>query len=60
MELTELDTAYSDNVEITVLVPEEKMEAAEREITEKTAGKTQVERQEKQHYGIADGTVVLL
>jgi uncharacterized YigZ family protein len=58
--LTELDTVYSDNVEMVLLIPEEKIEEAERELTEKTAGKAKVERQERQHYGIADGEVVLL
>jgi hypothetical protein len=32
----------------------------EQDITEKTAGKTLIERQDKLHYGITDGNVVLL
>jgi uncharacterized YigZ family protein len=60
MELTELDTLYSDDVEMILLVPEEIIDKMEHDITEKTAGKTLIERQDKLHYGITDGNVVLL
>lgn len=58
--LTELDTRYADDVEMILLVPETVIEQAEQEITEKTAGKAVIDRQDRLHYGIADGEVILL
>lgn len=58
--LTELDTQYADDVEMILLVPETVIEQAEQEITEKTAGKAVIDRQDRLHYGIADGEIILL
>ena len=58
--LTELDTQYADDVEMILLVPETVIEQAEQEITEKTAGKAVIDRQDRLHYGIADGVIILL
>lgn len=60
MDWRELDAVYADDVEMILLVPEALADEAEREITEKTAGKAVIERQEGLHYGIADGEVILL
>ena len=38
---------------------EEQIEAAEQEITEKTAGRATLERLDRVRYGVADGQVVL-
>lgn len=58
--LTELDTRYADDVEMILLVPETVIEQAEQEITEKTAGKAVIDRQDRLHYGVADGEIILL
>lgn len=60
LELTELDTAYADTVEMTLLVPDAVLDKAEQEITEKTAGRAKISRVEKVRYGIADGDIILL
>lgn len=60
LELPELDTVYADQVEMFLLVPSGQISKVEQEITEKTAGKALIERQEELRYGIADGEVVLL
>lgn len=60
LELTELDTAYADTVEMTLLVPAAVIDKAEQEITEKTAGRVKISRVEKVRYGIADGEIILL
>ena len=44
MELPEQNSEYGENVELTYTVPEEKAAAFEREITEKTGGKSKVDR----------------
>ena len=58
--LTELDTQYADDVEMILLVPETVIEQAEQEITEKTAGKAVIDRQDRLHSAIADGEIILL
>lgn len=60
MELSELDTVYADQVEMILLVPSGQVDRVEKEITEKTAGKAVLERQEELRYGVADGEVILL
>ncbi len=57
-ELFELDTQYGSDVEMILLVPEERIEAVEKEITEKTAGRAVLERDDREIYGIADGEYV--
>lgn len=60
LELPELDTVYADQVEMFLLVPSGQINKVEKEITEKTAGKALIERQEELRYGAADGEVILL
>lgn len=60
MDLTELDTVYTDMVETLLLVPEEKLGKIEQEVTEKTAGRAKMERISEVRYGIADGEVIIL
>lgn len=60
MKLTELHTEYADDVQMILLVPEGAADQAEKEITEKTAGKAVIDRQDKLYYGVAGGEVVLL
>ncbi len=55
----ELEISYADGVEEILLVQEEQIEAAEQEITEKTAGRATLERLDRVRYGVADGQVVL-
>lgn len=59
MELTELDTVYADQVEMSLLIPADRIDGVEREITDRTAGKAVLERQEELRYGLADGEVIL-
>ena len=54
-QLIELDTVYADNVEYVLLVPEEKREQIEKEITEKTAGKAGLEWLEEVRFGVSEG-----
>lgn len=59
MELTELDTVYSDGVEMYLLVPEDAADRFEADVVEKTAGKAKIDRQDEVRYGVADGKVVI-
>lgn len=59
MELTELDTVYSDGVEMYLLVPEDAADRFEADVVEKTAGKARIDRQDEVRYGVADGKVVI-
>ncbi len=56
---TELDTAYEDNVHMTLLIPEGEWETAEKEITEKTAGRAEIRVLSEVRYGVAEGEVVM-
>lgn len=58
MELTELDTAYEEEVEMQLLLPVEKVDCAEREIVEKTAGRAEVLREQELYYGVVEGKVI--
>ena len=60
MELTELDTIYGAEVEEVLLVPSDRIDRAEDEITEKTAGRAVLHRQEELRFGMAGGEVILL
>lgn len=59
LELTELDTVYADAVEMILLVPEEKIDKTEKEITEKTSAKAKMERLAFVTYGFAGNEVVM-
>ncbi len=60
MELTELDTIYGAEVEEVLLVPSDRIDRVEDEITEKTAGRAVLHRQEELRFGMAGGEVILL
>lgn len=60
LELTELDTIYTDGVELIYLVPDEVLDRFEADVTEKTAGKAVQNREEPVRYGTVDGKVVIL
>jgi uncharacterized YigZ family protein len=47
MGLEEIDSAYGENVELVYAVPSGQADRIEREVTEKTAGKTQIDRGEE-------------
>lgn len=47
MELQEETSTYGENVELTYIVPEEAVEGFEREITEKTGGRTKIDQGEE-------------
>lgn len=58
--IIQLDICYEDAVEMQLLVPEMKADALEKKITEVTAGRALLERQDKLAYGMAGDEVVLL
>ena len=47
MGLTEQESRYGEKVELVYVVPMEKVEALEREVTEKTGGRTVIDRGEE-------------
>lgn len=60
MELIEVESVYGIEVEMTLLVPEQRIDEVEKAITEKTGGKAKLERIAKENYGLAGGEVVFL
>lgn len=56
--LHELSSEYADDVTLQFLVPREDIEAVEKEIVEKTSGKSGLERGDCVRYGIAQGQVI--
>ncbi len=56
---TELDADYEDAVQMTLLVPMDEWETAEKEITEKTAGRAEIRVLSEVRYGVAEGEVVM-
>lgn len=53
-ELTTLDTIYTDQVEIILMVPEEKQENFEKEITEATSGNARISWGDEVLYAIIE------
>lgn len=47
MDIAEETSEYGENVELVYIVPEEKVTGFEREITEKTGGRSRIDRGEK-------------
>ena len=47
LELPEKDAVYGEKVELTYLVPTQKVDQLEREVTEKTGGRTGIDREEE-------------
>ncbi len=60
LDLTEMDTIYEDVVKMKLLVPESVVEKMQQEVTEKTAGRSQIEILDELRYGVADGEIVYL
>ncbi|MGL5437174.1 MAG: YigZ family protein [Lachnospiraceae bacterium] len=60
LELTTLNTEYTDQVLLTLLVPGAMLDSVKSQITEKTNGQAQMEQQEQLHYAMLDGQVILL
>lgn len=59
-DITTLDSQYSDQVVLTVLIPEEGRERMLAELTDLTNGRAEIEVQEEVAYGILDKQVILL
>ncbi len=55
-----LDTRYAEAVEMDVLVPEEECTSLQKEITEATAGKAQLEVSDPLFYAVLDGKPMIL
>lgn len=60
MGLVTLDTSYTDQVEITLLVPEEQRSMLTSQVTEKTNGRAVVEEEAHLYYGLDGQNVILL
>lgn len=58
-EITTLDSQYTDKVELTILVPDEKIGKLKAEIIEATSGKAEILELEEAYYGILDKEVLL-
>lgn len=60
LELIELDTVYTDIVELVLLVPDSLLGKVEKEVTERTSGRAEIACGDKVYYGTADGETVIL
>lgn len=52
-------TEYTDQVEVSVLVPVEKLEELKKQLIEITSGRIQIEDQEQFYYADVDGEIVI-
>lgn len=52
-----LDSQYTENVEISAMIPEEKVKRVVSDITECTSGKAAVEIGEEEYFSVVDGEV---
>lgn len=59
MGLTILDTQYTDQVDMTFMVPVDQTGSFLSQVTEKTAGRAQIEREGTLYYGMLDGEMIL-
>ncbi len=59
MGLTILDTAYTEQVKVTLMVPAGQVAELTHQVTEKTNGKAIIEEAETLYYGILEKEVVL-
>lgn len=59
MGLTTLDTVYTDQVMLTLMVPAEDRDPFIAQVTEKTAGKAQIENLGEVYYGMLDQELIL-
>lgn len=57
--LTTLDTVYTEQVVMSLLVPAARVEAVTKQITEKTGGKAEIREAEVLYYGILGNEVLL-
>lgn len=55
-----LESVYTENVELDVLVPEEELSGVEQEITEATSGQAGQEVTERCYFAVIDGSPVVL
>ena len=59
-QITLLDSRYTEKVEISAMVPEDKVKRVEADITEGTNGRAQIRFGEEEYYGILDGEIIRL
>lgn len=59
MNLKILDTEYTDQVSVTLMVPEEKFSQLLAQVTEKTSGQARVQEQKKLYYALLEQEVLL-
>lgn len=59
MGLTALDTQYTDQVVMDIMVPVSQADSFIRQVTEKTGGRAAIEENGTLYYGILDGEIIL-
>jgi len=60
MQLTILDTIYTDAVELLLMVPVGDVDAFVKQVTEVTSGQAKIQELGQLYYGTVDGTVVFV
>lgn len=59
MGLAALDTQYTDQVVVTLMVPADTVGQLEKQVTEKTNGRAKIENTGDVYYGVLDGEIIL-
>lgn len=59
MEVTILNTEYTDQVLVTLMVPEEKLLQLIAQVNEKTSGQAQIQEQKEMYYALLEQEVLL-
>ena len=55
----QLDTQYTDKVQVSAMVPQEKLDSIVAEITEGTSGRAELLEGDPVYYGLLDGEIVV-
>lgn len=59
MEVKILDTEYTDQVSVTLMVPEEKLPQLIAQVTEKTSGQARIQERKKMYYALLEQEVLV-
>ena len=58
-QIITLDTQYTDKVQVSAMVPQEKLDSIVAEITEGTSGRAELLEGDPVYYGLLDGEIVV-
>ena len=58
-QIITLDTQYTDKVQVSAMVPQEKLDSIVAEITEGTSGRAELLEGDTVYYGLLDGEIVV-